>query len=287
MSATEKSNRPVQIVTDSTSDLPEHKLRGLPITVIPLSVEIEGEVFRDGIDLSRAEFLARLRAGAVPRTSQPSVGAFQEVYSRLLADGVDVVSVHIASQFSGTMNSALTAANENDDGRVAVIDSGTLSMALGFLALEAAEMARDGKPANEIAEYLERRKRDQRLYATLETLEYLQRGGRIGRAAALLGSALQLKPIVQVRDGEVVPVERVRTYRRALDRLASIAEELTPFDNLAVMHLDAERECERLIERIQRLQPETEIVTGQIGTVIGVYGGPGLVGFAGLRSENR
>jgi DegV family protein with EDD domain len=280
------SARPIHIVTDSTSDIPAPELDGLPVTVVPLSVEFGGEVFRDGIDISRGEFLDRLRSGAIPTTSQPSVGTFQEIYQRLTDDGLDVVSIHIAEQFSGTMNSATTAARDFDD-RVSVVDSGTLSMALGFLALEAAGMARDGQSGAEIAAHVERRRHHQRLYATLETLEYLHRGGRIGRAAALLGSALQLKPIVQVRDGEVVPVERVRTYRRALERLAVIARDLAPFDVVAVMHLGAERECHRLISRIQEIQPETRIVTGEIGTVIGAYGGPGLVGFAGLLSGSQ
>ena len=160
-------------------------------------------------------------------------------------------------------------------------------MGVGFLALEAAEMARDGRSATEITDYIESRKQDQRLYATLETLEYLQKGGRIGRAAAMLGSALKLKPIIQVRAGVVEPVERVRTYRKALDRLAAIQQENQPFDRIAVLHLDAETEAARLVERIQELQPELKVVTGNIGTVIGTYGGPGLVGVTGLVSRNQ
>ena len=280
-------NRPVHIVTDSTADLTHDLIGNLPITVVPLSVEIAGQTFRDGIDLSREEFVAHLRRGALPRTSQPSIGAFQETYQPLLSAGHDIVSIHIAHQLSGTLNSATQASKAIESNRIHLVDTGTVTMGSGFLVLEAAEMARDGGNASEIAAFLEVRKADQRVFATLETLEYLQKGGRIGRAAAMLGSALQLKPIVQVRDGGVEPVERVRTYRKALDRLATIYSEQAPFDRVAVMHLGAPQEAEKLAARVQEHQPELTIVTGQIGTVIGTYGGPGLAGFAGLVSTAR
>jgi DegV family protein with EDD domain len=274
----------VHIVTDSTADLSPETIGDLPITVIPLSVEIEGRVYLDGIDLTRDDFVGHLRNGIVPRTSQPSIGAFQELYQPILDEGKEIVSVHIAHQFSGTLNSATQAANAIGEGRIHLVDTGTLSIALGFLAIEAAEMAARGSAAGEIVAHVEQRKGDQRLFATLETLEFLRKGGRIGRASAMLGSALQLKPIVQVRDGVVEPVERVRTYRRALDRLAGIYQESQPYDRLAVLHLDAQAEADKLIARVKEIQPEIDIVTGQIGTVIGAYAGPGIVGFAGLVS---
>lgn len=280
-------NQPaVQIVTDSTSDIPEPYLVDLPITVVPLSVEIDGSIYQDGIDLSREDFLEHLRAGAFPRTSQPSVGAFQETFQAILDRGQEVVSVHLSQTLSGTFNSASQATRVIGTDKVTLVDTGTVSMGAGFLTLEAARMAVDGKSAADIAGYLERRKADQRLYATLETLEFLRKGGRIGRASAMLGSALQLKPIVLIRDGVVEPVERVRTYRRALDRLGSIYAELAPFDSVAVLHLGAPKEAERLVERVREHQPGIEVVTGQIGTVIGAYGGPGLVGFTGLVSSS-
>lgn len=280
-----ESQRGVHIVTDSTSDIPVAELRDLPITVVPLSVEINGQVFRDGLDLTREEFLDQLRTGALPRTSQPSVGAFQGAYDEILSSGKDIVSIHIASQLSGTLNSATQAARLLEPERVHLIDTGTVTMALGFLALEAAEKARAGCSARDIAAYIEERKRDQRIYATLETLEYLRKGGRIGRAAAMLGSALQLKPVVQVTEGAVEPVERVRTYRRALDRLAQTYTEVGPFDRIAVLHLGAPEEAARLKERIAEIQPDIPVLEGQIGTVIGTYAGPGVVGFGGLVSR--
>lgn len=274
--------RPVHIVTDSTADLTNELIANLPISVVPLSVDVGGKIHRDGIDLTHEEFVAHLKQGAFPKTSQPPIGAFQETYQPLLDSGHEIVSIHIAPQLSGTYNAASQARNALDSGAIHLVDSTTVSMGTGFLALEAAELAQRGESAAEIAKQMSARAQDQRLYATLESLEYLRRGGRIGRAAAMLGSALQLKPIIQVRNGSVEPVERVRTYRRALTRLAGIYEELQPFDRLAVLHLDAPKEAATLVERIQEIQPEIDVVTGQIGTVIGAYGGPGLVGFTGL-----
>lgn len=278
--------RPVHIVTDSTADIPADRLAGQPVTVVPLMVELAGQTHRDGVDLSRDEFVSHLRRGEIPKSSQPAIGAFWEVYQERITRGYDVVAIHIASQLSGTFNTSRTAAAAVSQVRIRLIDSGTVSMGFGWLVIEAADLAARGATADEIVAYLERRKRDQRVYATLETLEFLQRGGRIGRAAALLGSALQMKPIVAVRGGAVEPVERVRTFRRAMDRILSLSRQEMPFDKLAVMHLGAEENAALLAEQILAEQPGLDIVFSQIGTVIGAYSGPGLVGIAGLVAGN-
>jgi DegV family protein with EDD domain len=277
-----ETSRPVWIVTDSTADFPAGLVEQLPVSVVPLIVEIEGTSYRDRIDLTPDEFLARLRRGVLPRTSQPSAGAFQEVYQQLLGQGYDVVSIHIAGQLSGTLNSARVAAQAVDEQRVHLYDSGSVSMGLGWLVIEAAELAAAGQPAGAIVEHLDRRRRDVRLYAVLETLEYLQKGGRIGRAAAFLGSTLQIKPLISVREGVVEPVERVRTFRRGVERLIELAREQAPFHRLAVLHLGAEAPASELREQLQALQPELPIPFAQIGTVVGTYAGPGTLGFAGL-----
>ena len=279
--------RPVHIVTDSTSDLTWDLLAGQPVTIVPLTVEIGGAVFRDGVDLSREDFLARLRQGELPRTSQPSVGAFQAVYRELIEGGHEVVSIHISSRLSGTFNSASTAARSVAPERIEVVDSLTVSMGLGWLVLEAAGMARGGASAASIAGYIEERKQDARIVALLDTLEYLQRGGRIGRTSAFLGSALQIKPLVAVREGEVQPLERVRTLKRALDRLVELAAEIGPFDHLAVLHLGTPEAAATLADRLSSFQPGVELVRAQLGTVIGVYSGPGIMGFAGLVHRER
>lgn len=275
-------SQPVWIVTDSTADFPPGLIEGLPITVVPLIVEIEGHSYRDRVDLSPDEFLTKLRQGLLPRTSQPSAGAFQQVYQQLLDQGYEIVSIHIAATLSGTLNSARVAAQALDSDRIHLCDSGSVSMGLGWLVIEAAELAASGHPAAAILQHLERRRRDIRLFAILDTLEYLQRGGRIGRAAAFLGSALQIKPIVTVREGSVEPVERVRTFRRGVERLLDLAQEHAPFDRLAVLHLGAEGPAGELRDRLQALQPGLQIPFSEIGTVVGTYVGPGTLGFAGL-----
>ncbi len=278
--------RPVHIVTDSTADIPADWLTGKPVTVVPLVVEVAGRTYRDGVDLSRDEFVEHLRRGEFPMSSQPAIGTFWEIYQDRVAKGYDVVAIHIASQLSGTFNASRSAAAAVSQERIRVIDSGTVSMGFGWLVIEAAELAARGATADEIAAYLERRKKDQRVYATLETLEFLQRGGRIGRAAALLGSALQMKPVVAVRGGTVEPLERVRTFRRALDRILAFSRQEMPWDKLAIMHLGAESNAKLLADQIMAEQPGLDIVFSQLGTVIGVYSGPGLVGIAGLVTNN-
>ncbi len=280
--AAEGTLRPVWIVTDSTADFPPGLTDGLPISVVPLIVEIEGRSYRDRVDLSPEEFLARLREGALPRTSQPSAGAFQHVYQELLEQGYDIVSIHIAATLSGTLNSARVAAQAVDPQRVHLFDSGSVSMGLGWLVIEAAELAAAGQSPQAILDYLDRRRRDIRLFAILETLEYLHKGGRIGRAAAFLGSALQIKPLITVHEGVVEPVERVRTFKRGVERLVELAQLHMPFDRLAVLHLGAEGPAGELRDRLQALQPGLRIPFSQIGTVVGTYVGPGTLGFAGL-----
>lgn len=275
-------SRPVYVVTDSTADIPAEMIGDRPLTVVPLIVEIAGQSYRDGIDLSRDQFLASLREGHFPRTSQPSIGTFQEVYQERIDRGYDIVSIHISSALSGTYNSAHAAAQAVAPERIRLIDSHSVSITFGWIVLEAADMAAAGKSLDEVAAHAERRTGDQRLYAVLETLEYLHRGGRIGRSALLLGSALQIKPIVQVRDGTVEPLERVRTMRRAIDRLVTLVTEQCPWDHAAVFHFVNPDAAEAVAARLREAQPDINVITGQIGTVVATYGGPGLVGVGGL-----
>lgn len=281
------STSKVAIVTDSTSDIPPELLKGLPITVVPLKVELDGQVYRDMIDLTREDFLERLKTGAMPKTSQPSVGEFQEVFRDLVESGHNVISIVISPKLSGTFNSAATAARNVSTERITVIDSGSVSMGLGALVLEAASLASQGMSVADLTTYVRRRADDIWIVAALETLENLRRGGRIGLTAAFLGSALQIKPIVQVKDGEIIPLERVRTFKRALDRMLALAADQAPFDRMSVMHLGARDGAMRLAQRLQETQPEVDVILGEMGTVVGTYGGPGIMGIAGLvhRSE--
>ena len=273
-------DRPVTVVADSTLDIPAAIAAGLGIVVVPLDVHIGDETFLDGVEISSDEFLARLAASpALPRTSQPPPARFEDAFRAVIAAGNDVLCVTVSAELSGTGNSARLAAAAFDPGRVRVFDSRSVSIGGGFVAIAAARAARAGASLAEVAGLAESMPVRTSLYAALDTLEYLQKGGRIGRASALLGSLLSIKPIVQVRDGQVQPVERVRTWRRALDRLGMLAEEQAPFEAVAVMHTANRPDAERLAERLAPLAPGGEIVFGELGPVVATYAGPGLVGF--------
>lgn len=280
-------SRPVAIVTDSTADIPAALLEGRRVTVVPLTVDVGNETFQDGVNLSRAEFLTRLTRGETVRTSQPPVGAFQTRFAELTDAGNDVVAIHIAAALSGTFNAARTAAQAVAPERIRVIDSGTVSMACGWLALEAGERAARGEDVDAIAAYVEQRRAGARVFCLLDTLEYLRRGGRISRAGSFLGSTLQIKPILQVTDGEVHPVERVRTLRRAVERLVELAADRAPWDHLAVLHLGVPEAATAVADRLEPSSPSAPIVRSELGTVIGVYTGPGALGFAGLVSNRE
>lgn len=280
----------VRIVVDSTADIPPALAAELGIAVVPLTVRFGEESFRDGIDLTPAQFMARLTAGgALPTTAQPSPGDFLAVYRPLVTTGASVISLHLSSKLSGTYSSALVAARELADAgaRVDVVDSGTITLACGLVALEAARAARDGADHDAtlalIADLLQRT----HLVAVLDTLEYLQRGGRIGRARALLGSLLSIKPMITVADGVVTPLEQVRTRQRALartvERIAALAER-DPL-RLAILHAADEASAAELRERAAAVVPIDRIIVAEVGPVIATYTGPRAFGFAAVTAR--
>jgi DegV family protein with EDD domain len=273
----------VQIVTDSTADLTAEQQQAAGITVVPLNVHFGDEVFRDHVDLSTDEFFRRLKASSqLPRTSQPSVGAFEEAYRALLDGGNEIVSVHLSSKVSGTYNSALMAAQSVGDGKIDVVDSLSTSMALGFMALEAASLARAGRDRQTVAECVRELVAKARVICVVDTLTYLERGGRIGKAAALLGSLLNVKPILQLKDGEVVPLGRARGRPQALNRLVELLERDGKVSRLAIMHGAAGADAEQLRERVASTYPGLDIQLTEIGAVLGTHTGPGVIGFTYL-----
>jgi DegV family protein with EDD domain len=273
----------VRIVTDSTADLTPEQQRAAGITVVPLNVHFGDEVFRDHVDLSSDEFFRRLKASPqLPRTSQPSVGAFEEAYRTLREGGDEIVSVHLSSKVSGTYNSALMAAQSVGDGAIEVVDSLSTSMALGFMALEGARLARSGKDRKAIAERLKALVPNGRVICVVDTLTYLERGGRIGKARALLGSLLNVKPILQLKDGEVVPLGRARGRPQALSRLVELLERDGKVSQLAIMHGAAQSDAEQLRDRVAPRYPGLDILLTEIGAVLGTHTGPGVIGFTYL-----
>jgi len=273
------TDRKVAIVTDSTSDLPSQLARTRSITIVPLTLHFDGRSLLDGVDIKPSEFYRKLpNATMHPTTSQPAPGQFAEVYGELLTNHDAVVSVHISEKLSGTYASAVQGADMTDPKRVHVVDSELVSMSLGLLTLAASELAARGASAESVVERISAMRDQVQTYFSVATLEFLRRGGRIGRANALLGSVLQVKPVLCIRDGLVTPLERVRTFDRALNRVIDLAREVDRGKGLCVVvgHADAEQDAERVA---RELEPVAETLMIQpLGPVVGAHAGPGVVG---------
>ncbi|HEV3405937.1 MAG TPA: DegV family protein [Candidatus Dormibacteraeota bacterium] len=269
----------IAIVTDSTADLPSQLTRTRSITVVPLTLNFEGRSLLDGIDIRPSEFYRKLpNATTHPTTSQPSAGRFAEAYAELLTDHSDVISIHISEKLSGTYASAVQGAEMTDSKRVHVIDSQLVSMSLGLITLAASEMVSRGDGASSIVDRVNAMRDQVQTYFSVATLEFLRRGGRIGRASAMLGSVLQVKPVLCIRDGLVTPLERVRTFDRALNRVVELTREVDRGKGLCVIvgHADAEADAERVA---RELEPNCETLMIQpLGPVVGAHAGPGVVG---------
>jgi DegV family protein with EDD domain len=271
----------IKVVTDSTSDILPDEAERLGIDVVPLTVRFGDEQFRDGVDLGPDAFYRRLPGTQVqPSTSQPTPEQFAEVYRRHVSAGDSVISIHISAKLSGTLQSASLAAQQFPPGAVRVVDSMTVSAGMQFLVRGAIrDIARDGT-ADVVEQRVISRRARVRVYVLLDTLTYLQRGGRIGRAQSFLGGILNVKPLLRVRDGEVHPEARVRSRQQGITKLVAIAAAQGPLEGLAAFHCGAP-ELLRMIEpALRAAHPEVELVSGQLGAVVGTYSGPGGVGIA-------
>jgi DegV family protein with EDD domain len=284
---------PVYVVTDSTCDIPRDLIEQYGITVVPLSIAFGDESFRDGIDLPADDFYARLQSTkALPTTSQPPPALFQHAYEHLISRG-EVVSIHLSHKFSGTIETARAAAAEIAPGKITVVDSGFVSMALGLCVIAAAKKAQAGATRDECAAAAESVARRLKLLVAFESLEYLRRGGRIGRASAFVGGLLKLKPILTVKGGEVHPVARVRSRQKALDELLALAitsdhprgKAGQSIDEVVVLHTTTPEDAEDLAGRVHASCPGVPILVGRFGPVLGVHGGPGMLGLAVVESE--
>lgn len=277
----------VRIVTDSTCDLPAHLVEHYGITVVPLRLIWGAEVLRDGVDIDADTFYARLAADPVtPSTSQPLVEDFVAAYEAAGAepDADQIVSIHISSKLSGTVNAATVAREQTSRGlRVEIIDSYSVSLALGGIVLEAAEAAARGDSLEQVTAVTRRAMDSVRLLAMLDTLEYLRRGGRIGRAQSFLGSVLNIKPLIRVEDGEVAPFERVRTRTKAVDRLVELALSDKGAKRILVACGGNDAEAQVLVERLRPSFAHTEFIVAPFGPVVGVYAGPNALGLGTMR----
>lgn len=247
--------------------------------MVPLTLHLEGQSLLDGVDITPAEFYRRLPLATThPTTSQPSPGRFAETFVTLLKNHESIVSIHISEKLSGTFDSARQAAAITDPKRIRVIDSGVASMSLGLIALVASTLSARSADAEAIEAKVEAMKPHLQTYFSVATLEFLRRGGRIGRANALLGSVLQVKPVLCIRDGLVTPLERVRTFERALTRVIELTRELDHGRGVCIIvgHADAEADAEHLARELKPIADTLMIQS--LGPVVGAHAGPGVVG---------
>jgi DegV family protein with EDD domain len=269
----------VRVVTDSACDLPQELVDTLQIEIVPLTIRFGADELVDREELSVEAFWDRLRSSDVlPETAAPSAGAFEARFRSVIDGGADgVICINLSSRLSATMQAAQVAAGSVGGAvPIEVVDSLTCSMGLGQLCITAAERANAGDDlASIVAEVTDRRDRT-RLFGTLDTLEFLKKGGRVGNARALLGSMLSIKPVIEVRDGVVEEAGKVRTRSKALRALADKVKE-QPIDTLAVLHGQA-TDLDEFFPLIADVIPRDDIITGVVGPVIGTHAGPGVLG---------
>jgi DegV family protein with EDD domain len=271
------------IVVDSTADFPDAQDRYPNWRVVPLYVNFGTESYKDGVDLTAAQFYERLRTSPeLPTTSQPTPGDFLAAYEEL-GSYERILSVHIAANLSGTFQSAGTAAAQLGDGRVRTIDSESASVATAMLANAIQRRLEKGTTDEEVDALVERYLREHGLLFTVDTLEFLARGGRIGRAKAFAGQLMNVKPILSIREGEVIPVKRVRGNRKAFQEFVDAVTEQTqdvPGLRIGIAHADAPERMVQIEKMVRHLRPQATIeMETMLGAVIGAHAGPGTVGF--------
>ena len=272
----------LRIATDSTADVPAGLAADLQIVVVPCRVFWGEKVYRDGLDLAPQQFYEKLaRSVELPKTSQPPVSRFVETYHRLLEleESEAVISIHVAGNLSGTVNAAWTAAQaQPDPSRVEVIDSGQISMGIGWAVIRAARMAQAGATRDAISRAVREMLPNIRAAAMIDTLDNLYKGGRISQVTAALGTVLKVKPLISVQEGHVRVTERVRTRSRALKRLAAIVQSWGPLAEVAVLHTGAEGLAREFKAMIEDLAPYHEIMVEPAGPALTTHLGLGAIG---------
>ena len=274
----------VRIVTDSTADIPADIAEKLGITVVPLTVFFGEEAFLDGVELDNAGFYRKLQSSKdLPRTSQPAPAKFQEAYTRLIDEGADgILSVHLSSKLSGTYQSACTARDSLPESArqipIEVIDSQSISVGMSRAIMQAAEEAHQGDKVDAIKTHALDRLARSHILAVLDTLEYVKRGGRIGGARAMLGNMLSVKPIVGLKDGEVVPVEQPRTRSKAYARVAQLLAEQGHIEHVSIA--EASEDVGQQLAQAIKTTYRGDLPIYRLGAVLGTHTGPGAAAIA-------
>jgi len=281
----------VRIATDSTADVPPGLASDLQIAVVPCQVFWGEDVYRDGIDLLPQEFSEKLaRSVELPKTSQPPVSRFVETYRRLLdvEESEAVISIHVAGNLSGTVNAAWAAAqSRSDPSRIEVIDSGQISLGLGWVVIEAARMAQAGFPREDVSRAVYGMLPRVRAVAMIDTLDKRYKGGRISQVTAALGTMLRVKPLITIQSGQVDVTERVRTRSRALKRLVAMVRSWGPLARVAVLHTGAEELAHDLASTIADLTPDSEIMVEPAGAALTTHLGIGAVGVCAVAAASK
>jgi DegV family protein with EDD domain len=279
----------VVVVTDSTATVPEHLVQELDIRVVPLLLHVDGHSFRDGVDLKPAEFYELLRNSKhIPTTAAPSVGDFVRVYAAASREASGIVAIHIPSELSAVYSTSVLASQLVDGVPIRVVDSRLATMAQGFVVLEAARAAAAGADLDAVVARAKQMSTRVQFFAVLDTLEYLYRGGRIGGAAALAGAALQIKPILSMVDGQVLPYAKPRTRRKAIRCMLQAVEESVgdrPV-HAAVLQAAAEDEAEELRQQMAEAFDCVELYVTEFTPVMGAHTGPGVLGIAFFVEED-
>jgi DegV family protein with EDD domain len=270
---------PVKIVTDSAADIPSAIVRELGITVVPAYVNFGTKTYRDGVDISCDEFYDKLTNGPVyPSTSQATPSDFAAVYRELAKETDEIISIHMSDKFSGTFSSAQRGkAQAAIKGNITMVDSGTITMALGLIAMSAATLANSDKSPAEIMDNIRQGIQNTRLLGTFDTLKYLARGGRIGKGKALLGSILNVKPVITIRDGAISPVGNFRTRTKALDKLFEMVQSSAGVQELAIVHATTPEEAQNFANRLSPFVSADNLHLARLGPAIGVHTGPGTI----------
>ena len=275
----------IKIVVDSTADIPADLRAEHGIAVVPVLAQFGRETLRDDVDITRDEFYARLvESQEPPKTAAPSVGMFEEVFRTLAADGSEILSISLAGELSGTFAAAQQAARLVEGPRIACVDSYSVAMPLTYMAVAAATAARQGRTLDELITLIETLRPRMRLLVALDTLRYLEKGGRIGRVRALLGTMLNVKPILEVRDAQVQPVEQVRTWKRVPPRMVELMHMRGSFEELSVQYTTERTSAEQLADlcAAANLMSRERIRVVQAGAVLGTHVGPGALALTGM-----
>jgi DegV family protein with EDD domain len=270
----------IRVVTDSACDLPQGLANEMQIEIVPLSIRFGEETLVDRVDLTTEQFWSRVGSSSVlPETSAPSPGAFEEAFRRAAADGADgVVCVSLSSALSATFQAAQLGARSVEDViPVRVVDTRTVSIGQGLMAVAAARLAKQGKGLDDCAGVVEDLVPRTRTYAALDTLDNLKKGGRIGAAQAMFGSLLSIKPIIEITGGKVEAESKQRTRSKSLRYLVDKVRQFPRVEDMAVVHGSA-RDIDDLLDMLGAVYPRDEILVAEVGAVIGTHGGPGVVG---------